>query len=517
MPVDTWGHHLVALPVAFPLAGCALTALIFRDQRRLQGLTAVLFMALGLVSSTLMLIQVLDTGKPMVFHIGGWPGPFGITLAGDLLGATMAFMCQLVLLGGVAYGVGCRDKCAQYPTFYPLFLALATGLTGSMLTTDIFNLFVFAEVVVIAGTVLTAISDDKKGTEAAYKYFYISTFAAMTLLMACGVLYAAFGTLNMADLAALIEQTPDHPLLPFALVLLLVSFMIKSAVMPFHFWQPDFHTAAPTPVHAVLSSVVVKLGIYGFLRMTTLLFTEPETRNVIENILIVCGCAGVVFGGLGAAGTYDAKRMLAYSTLGQLGFILVAVGWGTPLALTAAIIFAFNHSLAKAAMLMLAGAVASRAPVKTAAFDQIVGLGRIRPVAGILFLIGGMALAGIPPTNGFISKMAVLQSGADAGQWIPLAVLGVASIITLVYVARAFQTIWLKPLPEGVEPKPYGDNLLAPFLLVFGCLLLGLYAGPLVDLAIENSRWMLESRQEYIDAVMEGMPRAIEKWKGAQP
>ncbi|MCC5830418.1 MAG: hypothetical protein JJU36_13315 [Phycisphaeraceae bacterium] len=517
MIVQTWSQHVVALPVAFPLAGCALTALVFRRNRRWQGLTAVAFMALGLISSTLLLGDVLISGEPRVFHLGGWPAPFGIALAGDLLGATMAFMCQIVLLGGVVYGVGCRDKCAQFPTFFPFFLALAAGLTGSMLTTDIFNLFVFAEVVVIAGTVLTAISDDRKGTEAAFKYFYISQFAAMALLVACGTLYAAYGTLNMADLARLIEQTPYHPLLPFAMVLLLVSFMIKSAVMPFHFWQPDFHTAAPTPVHAVLSSVVVKLGIYGFMRMTTLLFIEPEAKALIENTLIVCGCAGVIFGGLGAAGTYDAKRMLAYSTLGQLGFILVAVGWGTPLAMAAAIIFAFNHSLAKAAMLMLAGAVASRAPVKTAAFDRIVGLGRLRPVAGILFLFGGMALAGLPPTNGFISKLAVLQSGVEAGQWLPLAVLAAASIITLVYVARAFQTIWLKPIPEGVEPKPYGDQLLAPFALVAGCLALGLYAQPLVELAILNSQWMLESRQEYIDAVIGTMSEAQDRIQELSP
>ena len=187
--------------------------------------------------------------------------------------------------------------------------------------------------------------------------------------------------------------------------------MVKSAVFPFHFWQPDFHTAAPTAVSAMLSSVVVKLGVYGFLRMTTLLFL-PQAAT-IRSLLLALGVVGVVFGGLSALGTHNAKRMLAYSTLAQVGFILVGIGWGTPLAIAAAIVFAFNHSLIKAGMLMLAGYVASRASVKSASFDVVTGVGRSIPAAGVLFFIGSLGLAGIPPTNGFISKMFLFRSGID--------------------------------------------------------------------------------------------------------
>ena len=172
--------------------------------------------------------------------------------------------------------------------------------------------------------------------------------------------------------------------------------MIKSAVFPFHFWQPDFHTAAPTPVSAMLSSVVVKLGVYGFMRMTTLLFVRRPP--MIGSLLVGLGIVGVVFGGLGAIGTHNAKRMLAYSTLAQIGFILVAIGWGTPLSLAAAVIFTFNHSLVKAAMLMLAGVVASRAPVKTASFAVVQGLGKYMPGAGAAVL-GGRHGAGRHPAH----------------------------------------------------------------------------------------------------------------------
>ena len=190
--------------------------------------------------------------------------------------------------------------------------------------------------------------------------------------------------------------------------------------------------------------MVVKLGVYGFLRMTTLLFVEQAPA--IGALLVALGIVGVVYGGLGAIGTHNAKRMLAYSTLAQIGFILVAIGWGTPLALAAAVIFTVNHSLVKAAMLMLAGVVASRAPVKTASFEVVQGLGKYMPGAGALFLVGGLALAGIPPTNGFISKMTLFQSGIQAEQWWSLLLLGLASIFTLIYVMRAFMRIWWQPV-----------------------------------------------------------------------
>ena len=154
------------------------------------------------------------------------------------------------------------------------------------------------------------------------------------------------------------------------------------------------------------------------------------------------GIVGVIFGGLTALGTHNAKRMLAYSTLAQIGFILVGIGWGTPIALAAAIVLTVNHSLIKAAMLMLAGAVASRAPIKSAAFANITGVGKSLPFLGALFLLGGLALAGIPPTNGFVGKMALFRSGVMGEEYLSLAAIGVASILTLVYVVRAFQTIW---------------------------------------------------------------------------
>jgi multicomponent Na+:H+ antiporter subunit D len=491
---------LVLLPILIPLTGAAI-GLLLRNHRRIQAAWTMGAISISCLSSFILLITVWSNEAPVIFQVGAWPYPVGITIVGDLLSVTMVFMSQLVLTFGILYAQEARDQVTLYPTFYPLFLTLSAGLTGALLTGDLFNLFVFTELLVISAAILTAISDDKMGTEAAYKYFYISLLAATFLLLSAGALYASYGTLNMADLAQRISANPDQPLLPLAIVLLMSFFMVKSAVIPFHFWQPDFHTAAPTPVHAVLSSVVVKLGIYGFLRMTTLLFFAQADE--IRTVLIILGVLGIFFGGLGATGTYDAKRMLAYSTLGQLGFILVAIGWGTSLALVAAIVYSFNHSLLKSAMLMLAGTVSSRAPIKTAAFSAIRGLGKTVPFAGVLFLLGGMGLAGIPPMNGFISKFMVFQSGIEAKEYLPMALLGLASIITLVYTSRAFQRIWWDPIPEGVIPKKYGDSLFAPAVLIGLCVLLGLWGEPLLQLAQATSVW-IQNPELYIQAVSGG-------------
>jgi multicomponent Na+:H+ antiporter subunit D len=500
--------HLVLFPIIIPLTGSAMALLLHGRGQRQAG-WALGTMLLSLVASLLLLARVWTSGQPVVFQSGGWPAPFGISLAGDLLSATLTVMSQGVLATGVLYALGSKDHVVRYPTFYPLFLALATGLAGALLTGDLFNFFVFAELLVFSGTILTAVSDDKYGTEAAFKYFYMSLLASAFLLLAIGSLYISYGTLNMADLARRVAANPNLPLLPVAIALLFATFMVKSAVFPFHFWQPDIYTASPTAVSAMLSSVVGKLGVYGFLRMTTLLFVSQAV--IIQSLLLVLGIAGVIYGGLSAVGTHNAKRMLAYSTLAQVGFILVAIGWGTPLALAAAIIFAFNHSLIKAAMLMLAGAVASRAPVKTASFEIVTGLGKHMPATGALFLIGGLALAGIPPTNGFISKMVLFRSGIEGEQFASLAAIGFASVLTVVYTTRAFQRIWWQPplegghppAPQGATVKPAGDRLLAPALLITAALVLGLWPRPLVELAQATATW-LGSPEAYIRGVLGG-------------
>jgi multicomponent Na+:H+ antiporter subunit D len=486
------------LPLFLPLIGVPIT-LLLRKQRRVQSMFAFVLMLASLGFTIGLLRTVQTTLEPVQFQLGLWQAPFGITLAADLLGVFMLLMTQLVLCAGLLYALGSTEKVVQYPTFYPLFLALSSGLTGAFLTGDLFNLFVFAEIIVISGAALTAIADDKYGVEAAYKYFYISTLASVFFLLGVGSLYVSYGTLNYADLAARIAEAPSALLGMTGMAFLTATFLIKSATFPFHFWQPDFHAAAPTAVSAMLSSLVVKMGVYGFFRMTTLLFASEA--DMLKTLLIVLGVVGVVYGGFGAMGTHNVKRMLAYSTLAQIGFILVGIGWGTPLSLAAALVFTFNHALIKAAMLMLAGAMASRAAVKSASFDVIIGVGKYHPFAGVLFLIGGMALAGIPPLNGFVSKLMIFSSGVEAAQYLSLAIIGVASIVTVTYVIRAFMRVWFESNPQA-KPKD-GDKLIAPTLLITLSLVLGIWSEPLVSFAQATATWILQPNS-YILAILGG-------------
>ncbi|MEL6271255.1 MAG: complex I subunit 5 family protein, partial [Chloroflexota bacterium] len=284
-------------------------------------------------------------------------------------------------------------------------------------------------------------------------------------------------------------------------IMLLCAFLLKGAVFPFHFWQPDFHTTAPTPVSAVLSSVVVKIGIYGIIRMETLLFITDAT--VIGNVVLVLGIISVFFGGLGALGTYNGKRMLAYSTFGQIGFILLGIGWGTPLAMAAALVYAFNHAFIKSALLMLFGVVASRTKEKTAALVDTVGVGKTLPgYVGLIYLAGGLALAGLPPMNGFMSKFALMRSGVDSNAWwiVGLAIGG--GLLTTMYMMRTWQNVFqrypgettAKLKDEGVYDKPY-----APAILIGACLALGLVAQPLFDVA-ERTVEQISDPQIYISA-----------------
>lgn len=487
--MNTFNNPLVLGPIFLPLAGAAISVIAVR-YRTLQEIVAMLTSLLGWICSLGVLWANWQLG-PQVYRIGGYPTPYGIILAPDMLSALFGVMATTVSAAGVLYALGCKDKCVQYPAFLPLFLCMTAGLSGSIYTGDIFTLFVFVELMVMSSVVLVAISDNMLGVEAAIKYLLISALGSLFLLMGIGAIYATFGTLNVADIARLLS-TGDRPLLAqAAAVMLMCAFLLKSAVFPFHFWQPDFHTTAPTPVHAVLSSVVVKAGVYWLIRLTTLMFTAEAP--LIRGLLVILGLIGIFFGSLAALKTYDAKRMLAYSTFGQIGFILLGIGWGTPLALVGAIVYSFNHALIKSSLLMITGAIASRMPTKSAKLVDIGGAGQTLVMHNRLYLIGGLALAGVPPLNGFISKVTLIQGGISAGSWIVLGLAVAAGLITLMYMLRTWQLIFQQPPAADPHLKAKGDSLLAPTLLIALCVALGVFASPLVDAATATVKQISDS------------------------
>lgn len=485
--------------LVIPFIG-AILALLFAKQNRIQRYIGFIASLLTVVASTTVLAQVHTVGV-QTYRLGNWTPPYGIVLVADTLGALFAFMVTIIMVGGLLYTVHGKDKCMTYPAFVPLFLLMEVGLVGSMLTGDLFTLFVFIELMVLASVSLTALSDDQFGLEAALKYILMSSMGTLFLLLGIAAMYASLGTLNMAHMADLLA-VGDRPLLaPASALMLLCAFLLKSAVFPFHFWQPDFHTTAPTPVSAMLSSIVVKVGVYGILRLVTLLFTEEAA--ILHRWLVLLGFIGIIFGSLGALRTYNAKRMLAYSTFAQIGFILVGIGWDTPLALVGAIVYAFNHAFIKSSLLMLMGVVASYTKIKTANFEDINGIGsKISPVVGWLFFMGGLSLAGIPPMNGFISKLTLIQGGVQRQEWFVLILMVGAGILTVMYMMRAWQNVFQqKPLESTASTKAEGDSVIAPLILITACLLLGIvFAEPLITIVTETVN-QISDPNVYISAV----------------
>jgi multicomponent Na+:H+ antiporter subunit D len=474
-------NPLVLAPVFVPLGAAALSVLLSR-YLRFQHIVGTAATILAWLAS-LGVLYANWIGGVQIYRMGGWAPPYGIVFAPDLLSALMEVMATTVVLAGMIYILGCKDKCIKLPAFVPLYLCMAAGLNGAFYTGDIFTLFVFQELMVISSVVLVGISDNRLGVEAAIKYLLISSMGSLFLLTGIAAIYATFGTLTLADIARLLESGERPLLAQAAAVMLMCAFLMKSAVFPFHFWQPDFHTAAPTPVHAVLSSVVVKVGVYGLIRLTMLLFTVEAP--LVRGLLIILGIIGIYFGSLAALRTYDAKRMLAYSTFGQIGFILIGIGCGTPLALIGAIVYIVNHAFIKSALLLITGAISSRMPDKSARLTDIAGAGKTLTVIGVLYLLGGLALAGVPPLNGFISKLALVRGGIQAESWLIIGLAVAAGMITLLYMMRTWQHIFQRVPSEELHLKPYGDSILAPALLVGLCVCLGLYAVPLVQLATE--------------------------------
>ena len=332
-------------------------------------------------------------------------------------------------------------------------------------------------------------------------------------------MYTTFGTLTIAHISEAFSSG-ERPLLAIpATVMFSVAFLIKSAVVPFHFWQPDFHTTAPTPVSGLLSSVIVKVGIYGIIRnMTAFLVQEA---SIVQNILIVLGLIGIFFGGLAALRTWNAKRMLAYSTLGQVGFILVAMGWGSDVAMVAAIVYIFNHAFIKSGLLMLTGVIASHNPKHSADLKDLAGSGRGLKLISILYLVGGLALAGVPPLNGFMSKVALVRGGADTSSWAALGLVVAGGLLTIIYITRTWQWIFQKPpledhaaeshATDAREPQAHAaDSPLAPALLIGACVLLGIFAAPLVDLS-EDTTAQLSNPAIYACAVLAPVTNAADQ------
>ncbi|MEE8198689.1 MAG: proton-conducting transporter membrane subunit [Thermoplasmata archaeon] len=492
---------LVALLVALPIATAVLTLVLWRWPLLQQGVAVVSSTVLTLGSIALV-FQVQATGI-QIHVLSGWPPPFGIVLVADLLSASLAAVSASVFLAALVYSLGYMPPGTTRFSYLPLFFFLHTGVNGAFLTGDIFNLFVFFEIMLLSiyGLVLTSERDSlvsrKEKLEATFKFLVLNLIGAAVMLLAIATLYGTTGTLNMAHLSILIAdfRAMGATHLDLAAFLFIVVFGLKAAAAPFHFWLPDVHPSAPTPISALLSGILIKVGAYGLIRLTTLLFPGVQ---VVSEVILLMAIATLLLGAVLALGQLDLKRLLAYSSISQMGFLLLGVGLGTVQGLAAAVFFLINHALIKSMLFLGAGSIMHI--TRERSLDRMGGLARGAPFLAFTFLLGVMALSGLPPVNGFISKLLVFQALLESGRLVYLLLALVGAFLGILYAFRAWLRIFWGQ-GSGRSEASVGGRQFAPIAALAGLLLVfGLLAEPLVGLTTAIAVQIADPNV-YIDAV----------------
>ncbi len=444
-------------------------------------------------------------GQTIVYKLGGWSPPWGIVLTIDALSIQMALMISglgtLVMIYSAAYMS--RDSGLSY--YYTLTLLVLTAMMGIVLTGDFFNFFVFLEIMSFSSYGLVAFRRSAHSIEASVKYLFLNSLGASFILLSIVMLYGSVGTLNIADLAvklAAYQGMAVPTVLVLALALFVTGIMIKVAMVPFHTWLADAFTAAPTAISALLAGPAAVIGIYWVARLPYLPFGTP-----VGIILIAFGLVSMVVGVLMAMMQKDFKRMLAYHVISQKGYMVLGIGLGTigaAFGTQGGLFHLLNHSTYKALLFMCAGAVLYQA--KSQKFDELGGLGKNMPWTAAAFLVGALAISGIPPLNGFVSKYLIYLAGLQAGApWIT-AIAVIVSALTLASFIKAFSSVFL-----GQRPTRLAETREAPKLMLFAmlamaaiCVIVGLLPALGFDI-IGPAASASQNPISYIDNVLGGI------------
>jgi multicomponent Na+:H+ antiporter subunit D len=446
---------LLLLPLLF---GSVLAVLAGLWRAAAAQVVAVLSTGATLVLALVALVRVTADG-PLTHDLGGWPPPFGIEYVLDPLSAylvaTVALIGTMVCIYPTKAGFDLRP--GRGVPLYPLALLLLTGLVGVMLSGDLFHLFVFLEIYAISTYALVSLGGDR-AVFASFRYLLLGTVGSGLYLLGVGFLYFKTGSLNMADVAAQLPGIADDPAILGSMGLIVLGLALKMALFPLHVWLPDAHTYSPPGVAALLAAVQVKAGAYALIRILFDVYGPAYAGDgvPVDLALTWFGAAGIVVGSVLAIQQTDLKRMLAYSTVAQLGYIGLGIGLATPLALVGALLHVLNHALMKGGLFLVAGGILEATGIKEIA--RFAGLGKRMPLVMTGFAIAALSMVGIPPTAGFFSKFYLVSSTVQTGDWVLAAIVVSSSLLTLVYFLRLFERIFVLPpqedlIADAVEPE----------------------------------------------------------------
>ena len=452
--------HLPILQVVLPLLAAPL-CLLQRHASRSYFL-ALVTSWLAFLIAVLLLRQTIATG-PLSYEIGGWAPPWGIEYRIDVLNAFVLLFVSG--LGAVVATAASPSVAREIGTdraylFYCCFLLFETGLLGVAATGDAFNLFVFLEIASLASYVLVSLGRDRRALTAAYRYLILGTVGATFYLIGIGLLYQATGTLNFADLAERVPLLSDSRTIRAAFAFLTVGISLKLALFPLHLWLPNAYAFAPSVVTALLAGTATKVALYVLLRIFFTLFGDSFSFDAmpVEVILVPLAVAAVFVGSAAAIFEQNVKRMLAYSSIAQIGYMVLGIALATVLGLTGGIVHMFNHAVIKTALFLALACAVWRVGPPT--LDAIAGLGRRMPLTMAAFVVAGMSLIGVPGTAGFVSKWYLVIGALERDWWWIALVIIAGSLLSVVYVWRIIEVAYFRPVPDGA---PSGE---APLLML---------------------------------------------------
>lgn len=494
---------LVTLLVALPLLAAAVSLALWR-WLLLQQVISVLVVGICVVVSFVILGRVSDTG-PIAVNLGGWEAPVGITLVADRLAMIVLVISLITVLAVLLFAIGQprADKRAFY--FHPLYLILTAGVSACFLTGDLFNLFVAFEIMLSASYVLITLGGRGEQLRPGMTYVVINLLASTLLVTGVALVYAATGSVNMADVAVRLNEVPGGIRVSLG-AFLLVTFGIKAALFPLFFWLPDSYPTAPVAVTAVFAGLLTKVGVYALIRTHTLLFPEEG----LSQLLLVVAAMTMLVGVLGAIAQDDIKRILSFHIVSQIGYMVFGLALFTVAGVAAAIFYVVHHIPVKTSLFLVNGLVEQRAG--TASLDRLGGLSRRAPLIAGLFLLPALSLAGLPPFSGFLGKLALVDAGFDRGAWLVTAVSLFVSILTLFSMTKIWASAFWGRAPvhaaDAKEPDGTEPNLRAPALtnfatggLVAVTLAVFVFAGPLLEFCQRAAEDLLDPT-DYVNAVL---------------
>ncbi|RJO65223.1 MAG: NADH/ubiquinone/plastoquinone (complex I) [Candidatus Omnitrophota bacterium] len=490
---------MLPLFVVIPLGLAFLIPIVSKFK---EGLARVLALAGGflLLLFSLASMHWIKAGVK-TYAVGGWKPPFGICMELDGLSVLILLVINIIGFLALVYSAEYVKKRYTSPgLYYTLFCLLLAGLNGVAISGDLFNMFVFLEITSIASYALVAFGTDAEELEASFKYMVLGSIASALILLAIGVLLAKVSTLNMADIARLLMYHKSDSSILYCVALFTMGFALKAGLVPFHTWLPDAHPAAPAPVSAMLSGVVIKtLGIYLLARVV---FNITGFNQSISFIFVWLGIVSMVVGVLLAIGQWDFKRLLAYHSISQIGYIVFGIGLGTPLGIIGGLFHLFNHSLFKSLLFLNAGAV--EYATGTRRLEKLGGLSKEMPVTSVTSLVASLSIAGIPPLCGFWSKLIIIIAAFQAQHFTGAIVCLAVSMVTLASFLKVQKYAFVRKTQNpasGIKEVPLSMRI-SMVLLAFLCVAVGLFYPVVINMVIKPAADVLLAGREYINWVL---------------